>query len=65
MQKRLYRSRTNKMIAGVCGGLAEYFSIDPVIIRIIAVALAISGGAGVLMYGLLWLVVPYGDEATK
>lgn len=63
MQKRLYRSQTNKMIAGVCGGLAEYFSIDPVIIRIIAVALAISGGTGVLIYLLLWLIVPYGDES--
>lgn len=63
MQKRLYRSRTNKMIAGVCGGLAEYFSIDPVIIRIIAVALAISGGTGVLIYLLLWLIVPYGEDA--
>ena len=39
MAKRLYRSRTDRMIAGVCGGLAEYFNIDPVIIRIIAVVL--------------------------
>jgi phage shock protein C len=57
--KRLYRSRTERMIAGVCGGIAEYFDIDPVIVRLIAVVLLFSGGApGVLPYLVLWVVVP-------
>jgi phage shock protein C len=59
MEKRLYRSRNNKVIAGVCGGLAEYFGIDPVIVRIIAFALLLPGGLpGLLPYLVLWLVVP-------
>ncbi len=49
MQKRLYRSRTEKMIAGVCGGLAEYFDIDPTIIRILWVLITFLGGAGALL----------------
>lgn len=59
MKKRLYRSRTNKMIAGVCGGLAEYFDIDPVIIRILFFILLLPGGLpGLLPYIILWIVVP-------
>ncbi|MEO6514018.1 MAG: PspC domain-containing protein [Candidatus Saccharimonadales bacterium] len=63
MQKRLYRSRVDKKIAGVCGGLAEYFEVDPLIIRIIAVALLLPGGLpGLLPYVILWVLVPYPDE---
>jgi phage shock protein C len=63
MQKRLYRSRKNKMIAGVCGGLAEYFGIDPVIIRIIAFILLLPGGfPGLLPYIILWIIVPLEPE---
>jgi phage shock protein C len=59
MTKRLYRSTENRMIAGVCGGIAEYFDIDPVLVRIIAVALLLPGGLpGFLPYVILWLVVP-------
>jgi|GEM_PF-297586 len=64
MKKRLYRSRTDKKIAGVCGGLAEYFDIDPVIIRIIAIILLLPGGLpGLVPYIILWIVVPYEDNA--
>ena len=56
--RRLYRSRSERMLGGVCGGLAEYFGIDPVIVRIIAVALVFAGGAGVLAYLAAWLLVP-------
>ena len=56
--KRLYRSRTERIIAGVCGGLAEYFNIDPTIVRIIAIVLALSGGAGVVAYLLFWWIIP-------
>ncbi len=61
--KRLYRSRTNKKIAGVCGGLAEYFNVDPVIIRIIAFILLLPGGfPGLIPYVVLWIIVP--EEPT-
>lgn len=60
MTKRLYRSRTNRKIAGVCGGLAEYFNIDATIVRIIAILLLLPGGLpGFLPYIVLWIVVPY------
>jgi phage shock protein PspC (stress-responsive transcriptional regulator) len=56
--RRLYKSSDDRMIAGVCGGLAEYFGIDPVIVRVIAVALVFAGGAGLLAYVAAWLLVP-------
>jgi phage shock protein C len=61
-KKRLFRSSYEKMIAGVAGGLAEYFNIDPVIIRIIFIIVVISGGAGILVYVILWIVLPYDYE---
>jgi phage shock protein C len=65
MTKRLYRSSSDRMIAGVCGGLAQYFNVDPVIIRIIAVILLLPGGfPGLLPYIILWIVVPL-DNAPK
>lgn len=57
--KRLYRSRSNRMIAGVCGGISEYFSIDPTIVRLIFVLLAIFGvSAGFWIYLIAALIVP-------
>ena len=56
--KRLYRSTTDKMIGGVSGGLAEYMNIDPVIVRILFVLLVLFGGSGVLVYIILWIVIP-------
>lgn len=56
--KRLYRSTTNKMIGGVCAGFSEYFNIDPTIVRIILVALALGCGFGVLFYLLCWIIIP-------
>ncbi len=58
MEKRLYRSQNDRIIWGVCGGLAEYFDIDPTIIRIIAILLALASGAGVLAYIILAIVIP-------
>ena len=54
----LCRSRKNKKIAGVCGGLGVYFGVDPVIIRIIWVALALGAGAGIIAYLIFWIIVP-------
>ena len=56
-EKTLYRSFNNRKIAGVAGGLAEHFNIDPVIIRILFVLTALCGG-GVLVYIILWIVIP-------
>jgi len=58
MYKKLYRSVTDKMLAGVCGGLAEYFAIDPVLVRLIFVLAVIFGGSGILAYIILWIVIP-------
>ena len=59
MTKRLYRSSEDKFIAGVCGGLAEYFNIDPVIVRIMFFILLLPGGLpGLLPYVLLWVLIP-------
>ena len=59
--KRLYRSNTNKVIAGVCGGIVEYFDIDPVIIRLIWI-LFLFIGAGIFAYIIAWIVIP---KSTK
>jgi phage shock protein C len=56
--RTLYRSRTNRQIAGVCGGLAEYFHLDATLIRVLFAVLAVFGGSGLLLYLVLWLVVP-------
>jgi phage shock protein C len=58
--KRLIRSRTDRMIAGICGGLAQYFNLDVSIIRILFVVLTIftAGFPGVLVYIIMWIVVP-------
>ncbi len=56
--KRLYRSSSNKMLGGVCGGIAEYFNADPTLVRILWVILSLAYGAGVLLYLILWLIVP-------
>jgi phage shock protein C len=58
MQQRLTRSRSEVMIAGVCGGLAEYFRIDPVIVRLIFVLGTVTTGFGVLLYPVLWAIMP-------
>lgn len=58
---RLYRSATDKVIAGVCGGLAQYFNIDPALVRLAFVVFALTGGAGVLLYIVLWIAVPVGS----
>lgn len=56
--KKLYRSRTERMIFGLCGGIGHYFNVDPTLIRILFVLLAMPGGAGVLVYLVASFVVP-------
>lgn len=63
--KRLYRSEKDKKIAGVCGGLADYFDIDPVIPRVVFVALVIGAGSGLLLYLVMWFIIPTESEANS
>jgi phage shock protein C len=63
MEKKFFLSKTDKKIAGVCGGLAEYFSVDAMIIRVIFVVLALGGSLGFWLYILLWLFAPNRNEA--
>lgn len=63
MEKRLYRSRTDRMIGGVCGGLAAYFDVDPTLVRVTAVLLGLANGVGVIAYIILLVVVP--EEGDK
>ncbi len=56
--RRLYRSTTNRIIAGICGGLADYFSIDVTLVRLIFVAMTLGGGFGIGLYILLWILIP-------
>lgn len=58
MQNRLYRSQTNFVIGGVCGGLGKYLNIDPTLVRIFFVLFTLAGGAGPVVYLLLWLIIP-------
>jgi phage shock protein C len=59
---RIRRSKTDRVIAGVCGGLGRYFGVDALWFRLAFVVLAIGGGAGVLLYLIAWLVIPSSDS---
>ena len=56
--KRLYRSAKSKVFGGVAGGIAEYFDIDPIIIRLLFVIIAFAGGGGAIVYLILWIALP-------
>lgn len=64
--KKLYRSTTDRRVAGVCGGLADYFGVDATMVRIFYFfALIIPGGIGILPYIVLWIVLPEGANTTS
>ncbi|HQF33995.1 MAG TPA: PspC domain-containing protein [Petrotogaceae bacterium] len=58
MSKRLYKSRTEKVIDGVCGGIAEYFGIDPTLVRLLWIASIFAGGAGIILYIIAMIIIP-------
>jgi phage shock protein C len=62
--RKLYRSRTDRKLAGVCGGLAQYFNADVTLIRVLFVVLALLGGPGLVMYLVLWIIVPEEPQGT-
>src|SRR6056297_3148517 len=56
--KKLYRSKTDRKIAGVCGGIGEYFGVDSTLVRLAAVVLIFASGAGLLAYLVAWAIIP-------
>jgi phage shock protein PspC (stress-responsive transcriptional regulator) len=58
MTERLTRSRSDRILGGVCGGLGEYFDIDPALIRLGFVAALLFGGSGPILYLIAWLIIP-------
>ena len=58
MEKKLYKSNQNKMIDGVCGGIAEYFGIDPTVVRLIWALFGLMGGSGILAYIIAAIIIP-------
>lgn len=65
MERRLYRSRTNYMLGGVCAGLGAYVGIDPSLVRIFFILLTAAGAAGVPIYLILWIVLPREDKLAE
>lgn len=63
--KKLYRSTTDYMIGGVCGGLGEYFGIDSTWVRLLFVLFLFAGGAALLAYIVLWIVVPLENNSSS
>ncbi len=63
--KRLYRSRQNRQISGVCGGIADYLAIDPTLVRLFWALFALAGGPGVVLYIILIVIVPEEPEFVQ
>lgn len=63
-ETKLTRSRSDQMIAGVCGGLAEYLDLDPVLVRLAFVVLLFASGVGLPIYIVLWIIMPKGNGET-
>jgi phage shock protein C len=60
--RRMKRSRSDRMIGGVCGGIARYLDVDAVIVRLVAIALVCAGGVGAVTYVAAWILMPLDDE---
>jgi phage shock protein C len=65
MEKRIYKSSTDKMIDGVCGGIAEYLQVDPVLIRVVAVISIFFGGAGIIAYIIAAIIMPRKEDVIN
>lgn len=65
MTKKLYRSRQDRMIGGVCGGIAEYFEIDSTLVRLAFLLVVFAGGAGVLAYIIGWIIIPERPSSSR
>lgn len=58
MTKRLYRSKRERILGGVCGGMAEYFDVDPTLVRLFWILLIFAGGVSILAYVIAWIIIP-------
>ena len=65
VKKRLYRSRKDRSVAGVCGGVADYLGVDPTLVRILWVIFALAGGPGLILYIIMAAVVPEEPEFVQ
>ncbi|WP_414837986.1 PspC domain-containing protein [Candidatus Nanosalina sp. VS9-1] len=65
MAKRLYRSESDRILGGVCGGIAEVYDLDPTLVRLVAVALFFGLGTGLLAYLVAWLIIPTESEVEN
>ena len=63
--KKLYRTEDNKMLAGVCGGVAEYLNLDPTLVRVLWVAVSLFAGAGVILYIVMAIIVPVKSQVVS
>ena len=62
MAKKIYRSKKDSIIGGVCGGIAEYFGIDSTLVRLLAILIVFIGGAGIIAYIIAWIIIPQNPE---
>jgi len=58
MDKRLFRSRSNQVISGLCAGIGDWLNVDPTVIRLLTIALVLFGGCGILCYLIGWIIIP-------
>ena len=65
MEKKLYRSTTEKKIAGVCGGFAQYFEVYPTLVRVLLILFCLLGGSGVLFYIICAVIIPEEPAGTE
>lgn len=64
VKKKLYRSRSERWLAGVCGGIGDYFNTDPTVIRVLFVLAGLIMGGGLFIYLILWLIIPLEPEVA-
>lgn len=60
--KKIYRSKKSRIIGGVCGGISEYFDIDPILVRVLFIVLLLGDGISFLLYIILWIIMPSSDK---
>ena len=63
--KKLYRSESDRMLGGVCGGIAEVYDFDPSLVRLITLFLVLSAGSGLLVYLIAWIIIPSESELKQ
>lgn len=63
-KKKLTRSRSDRWLAGVCGGIAEYFDVDSTLIRVLFILFGFAVGGGILIYIILWIIIPEAPEGS-